>query len=129
MKVLLFGTFDHFHPGHRFVIDQAKKRGSVTAVVARDRNVHHIKGRASAQSQEERMAAVQAAYPDITVMLGDASDFLAPVRAVAPDLILLGYDQRLPPGVSMEAFPCPVERLPAFEPEKYKSSLMRKKIP
>lgn len=129
MKVLLFGTFDHFHPGHRFVIDQAKKRGSVTAVVARDRNVHHIKGRASAQSQEERMAAVHAAYPDITVMLGDASDFLAPVRAVAPDLILLGYDQRLPPGVSMEAFPCPVERLPAFEPEKYKSSLMRKKIP
>lgn len=127
MKVLLFGTFDHFHPGHRFVIDEAKKRGKVSVVIARDRNVNHIKGRLSEHPENERMQAVQAAYPDITVMLGDPSDFMAPVRAVAPDLILLGYDQRMPPGVKETDLPCPVERLPAFEPEKHKSSLYRTK--
>ncbi len=125
LRVLIFGTFDGLHPGHHFVIDAARKRGDVSVVVARDRNVDRIKGRASRETEEERVAAIRNAYPDVTVMLGDPEDFLAPVRAVAPDLILLGYDQRLPPGVTDADFPCPVERLPAFEPEKYKSSLWR----
>lgn len=136
MRVLLFGTFDYLHPGHRFVIDEAFKRvGSsklaegeqsrVSIVVARDRNVEKIKGRVSGQNEEERARAVRAAYPQATVILGDVADFLAPVRTTKPDLILLGYDQRMPPGILESDFPCPVERLPAFQPEKFKSSLRR----
>jgi len=42
-RVLLFGTFDKLHLGHRFVIDQAIKRGEVFIVVGRDKTVLKIK--------------------------------------------------------------------------------------
>ena len=94
----------------------------MSVVVARDANVERIKGRAPRKTEDERRAAILEAYPTMDVRLGDPQDFLQPVRDVAPDTILLGYDQRLPPGVVTDDFPCPVERLPAFEPEKWKSS-------
>jgi FAD synthetase len=125
MKVLVFGTFDYLHPGHLFVLKEASKRGELWAVVARDRNVEKLKGRLALQTEDERKKAVGEAIPAIHAVLGDATDFLAPVREIKPDLILLGYDQALPPGVKESDLPCEVERLPAFEPDKYKSSLRR----
>ncbi len=125
-RVLVFGTFDLLHPGHRFVLSEAAKRGELHVVVARDSTVARIKNHAAHHNEAERAAMIQEAFPEARVRLGsDAGDFLAPVREVQPDLIVLGYDQRLPPGVSEADFPCPVERLPAFEPEKYKSSLLK----
>lgn len=124
-KVLVFGTFDLFHEGHRFLLTEASKRGRLTVVVARDRNVRSIKGRYSVHNEEERASLVRRAVPAANVILGDVDDFLAPVRALAPDLILLGYDQEFPPGVKQGDMPCEVERLPAFHPEKYKTSLIR----
>ncbi len=128
MRVLVFGTFDRLHPGHHFVLTEASKRGELYVVVARDRNVQHIKGRASLQREAERVQGVREAAPAAVVVLGDSADFLAPVRQLQPDLILLGYDQLLPPGVSDVDFPCLVERLPAFEPGRYKSSLLRGEV-
>jgi FAD synthetase len=125
MKVLVFGTFDLLHPGHRFVLSEAQKRGKLSVVVARDRNVQRIKGRFPVHDEDERMSHVRAAAPGATVVLGDAHDFLVPVRAIDPDLILLGYDQALPPGVKEEDLPYEIERLPAFHPEKYKTSILR----
>jgi FAD synthetase len=125
MKVLAFGTFDDLHPGHRFVLDAAQKRGDVTVVIARDGTVLKIKGRSPVESSEQRMKRIREAYPNVHVVLGDESDYLAPLRAAQPDLILLGYDQQLPPGVTEADLPCPVERLKAFEPHIHKSSLRR----
>lgn len=127
MKVLAFGTFDLLHEGHRFVLAEAAKRGDLHVVVARDANVAAIKGRSTVDDEATRVANVRAAAPGATVSLGDADDFLAPVRAVRPDLIVLGYDQKLPPGVRDEDLPCPVERLPSFHPETFKTSLIRAK--
>ena len=126
MKVLIFGTFDDLHPGHEFVISEALKRGMTTVIVARDANVRRIKGHAPLQPEEERRAAIERAFPAAQALLGDTNDFLQPVRTLQPDLILLGYDQELPPGVSERDFPCPVERITAFKPETFKSSLRRK---
>ena len=125
MRILLFGTFDRLHPGHHFVFTEALQRGDVFVVIARDANVERIKGRLPEQHEEERKRAIEHAFPAVHTVLGDPVDFLAPVRSINPDLILLGYDQTLPPGVSEKDFPCPVETLPAFEPEKHKSSLRR----
>lgn len=125
MKVLVFGTFDLLHAGHRFLLMEASKRGELTVVVARDRNVRTIKGRYSVHDEEERASLVRRVVPEADVVLGDTDDFLAPVRAVDPDLILLGYDQDFPPGVTQEDLPCEVERLPAFHPEIYKTSILR----
>lgn len=125
MRVLVFGTFDHLHPGHEFVLEEASKRGGLHVVVARDVTVERIKKRQPKQSEEARMEAIRKRFPKATVILGSSDDYLTPVRAVAPDLILLGYDQKLPPGVVESDLPGTVERLAAFEPEKHKSSLRR----
>ena len=124
--VMVFGTFDLLHEGHRFVLREAMKRGDVIVIVAQDRNVERIKGRTSVQNQAVRMATIQAEFPTLHVYPGDSTDFLKPLRTHTPDLILLGYDQRLPPGVEERHLPCPIERLPAFDPHLYKSSLKRK---
>ena len=127
VKLLLFGTFDHLHPGHKFLLESALKRGETSIIIARDENVRLIKGRMPDQSEEERKKAVERAFPDAHVLLGDRKDFLAPIRAAHPDLILLGYDQSLPPGVTEADLGAPIERLPGHEPHKYKSSLRRQK--
>ncbi len=127
MKVLIFGTFDLLHAGHRFLLKEASKRGELFVVVARDANVERIKGRPPVDDEHTRRANVQGAVPSTRVVLGDPSDFLVPVRAIEPDLILLGYDQELPPGITEEELSCSVERLPSFEPETYKSSILRNK--
>ncbi len=126
-KVMVFGTFDGLHPGHIFVMTEAQKRGQVTVIVARDDNVQAIKGRLPAKREEQRIRALKKKFPACTVLLGDRMDFLSPVRALKPDLILLGYDQLLPPGVREEDLTCPIERLPSFHPHQYKSSLLSKK--
>ena len=125
MRVLVFGTFDHLHPGHTFFLEEASKHGELTVVVAKDANVLRIKGRLAEESQAERMAALQSTFPNVRVVLGSDDDFLSPVRTFQPDLICLGYDQELPPGVSMADLPCRTKHLPAFQPEKWKSSLRR----
>lgn len=125
MRILVFGTFDHLHPGHRFLLSEASKRGDLFIVVARDKNVEKIKGHAPDQSEEDRLQAIKKAFPSSHPVLGDPDDFLVPVKEIKPDLIFLGYDQKLPPGVLEKDLPCPIERLDAFEPEKWKSSLRR----
>ncbi len=126
--ILLFGTFDHFHLGHEFVVREALKRGNVTIIVARDANVRRIKGRLPDQDEETRRGIVASLFPEAHVILGHESDFLDPVRTIRPDLILLGYDQRLPGSITEEILHdmgITVERLAAFAPDKYKSSLRR----
>lgn len=125
-NVMVFGTFDRLHRGHEFVITEAMKRGHVTVIVAKASNVRRIKGRLPIESDDDRLKALTKQFPDATVVAGDDLDFLAPVRSVKPDLILLGYDQRLPPGVRESDLGCEVARLPAFHPERFKSSLMNK---
>ena len=126
MRVLVFGTFDRLHPGHRFLLAEASQRGELTVVIARDVTVTRIKGHAPHQNESERLRSVQQAFPLAHVILGHATDYLDSVRTVQPELIIMGYDQVLPPGVTAKDFSCRVERLPALEPHRYKSSKMRK---
>lgn len=132
---MVFGTFDDLHPGHLYLLSCAHarikneklkiKNSVVYVVVARDANVFKIKGRSPLQSEEIRAQAIRDAFPEAEVILGDPEDFMSPILELKPDLILIGYDQKLPPGVTEELLGCPVERLDAFEPEKYKSSIRR----
>lgn len=126
--IMVFGTFDLLHPGHHFLVEEALRRGRVTVVVARSTNVEKIKGRSPVQNDEERLAAIRKAFPSVTVILGTDNDFLRPIRELKPDLLLFGYDQRLPPSITESDLKCRIERAEAFQPEKYKSSLMKKNV-
>jgi len=123
-KVMIFGTFDHLHNGHRFLVGQARERGDVVVVVATDPNVKRIKNRPPLQPCLKRIAALQSEFPDLKVIPGSPGDFLAPIQTEHPDLLLFGYDQRLPPGVTFEDLKCPWERAEALQPEIYKSSIL-----
>ena len=125
-KVMIFGTFDLFHPGHEFVLNEALKRGDVTVIVARDENVKRIKGKTPTDNEETRKVTIEKKFPKANVILGDPDDFLTPLKTVKPDLILLGYDQRMPPGVELKELGVKIERLPPHKPERYKTSLKSK---
>lgn len=125
MRVLVCGTFDRLHPGHMFLLREASRRGKLFVLVARDATVRNIKGVMPEETEHVRLENIRKAFPRARALLGSHEDFLAPVCSLRPDLILLGYDQCLPPGIREADLPCPFERLPAFHPEKYKSSLRR----
>ena len=126
-RVLCCGTFDHFHPGHAAFLRQAAALGEeLWVVVARDENVERIKGRRPDQDEQERLAAVAGHESVREARLGyPGADFLRVVRDIAPDVIALGYDQKAPPRLA-ESFPqVQIATLDPYEPDKYKSSLMR----
>ncbi len=126
MRVLVFGTFDRLHPGHQFLLQRAAERGDeLYVIVARDATVERLKGRLPEENEETRVQGVQKVVPEAVVQLGHSQDYREPLERIRPDLVLLGYDQVLPPGVTEADFPCAAERLPAFRPEEYKSSLRR----
>ncbi len=166
MRVLVFGTFDGLHPGHRFFIAQALQRalgssgrssqrasaiangeisgagdavkravpegryerGELYVVVARDENVKRFKGRLPEHPADARRRAVQEMFPEAHVYVGEVDDYFLPVLTVKPDLLLLGYDQKLPPGVEIADFAeagIEVERVKPYRPQMYKSSLLR----
>ncbi len=123
--VLVFGTFDKFHPGHQYFLTEAKKYGDyLVVVIARDSNVLKIKGKLPAQSERQRLAQVQAFAAVDKVFLGQ-TDFAQRFQVVIdtmPAVICLGYDQSNTAG--LERFGIPIIRLKSFYPEKYKSSLL-----
>lgn len=125
MTVLTFGTFDKFHPGHQFFLTEAKKHGDrLVVVIARDHNVELVKGHRPTQSEDARRQAV-AAFPAVDEAILGLEDYNQKetiIDQVKPDIICLGYDQA--PKFQSPSPDIKVIRLPAFHPEKYKSSLL-----
>ena len=123
-----FGTFDGLHPGHLFFLRQLSSLGDETLVtIARDRNVKRIKGKAPHFNEKERFSAVEKTGLVSKVLMGHPTDFYHLINTFQPDIIGLGYDQRADIEKLKEKFPqIQVIRLKALEPDKYKSSLIKK---
>lgn len=123
--VLAFGTYDKLHPGHHFFLTEAKKLGDrLVVIVARDNNVLHYKNHLPQDNEQTRLANVQALDCVDEARLGyeDISKRLQVITDTNPDVICLGYDQA--PGFKSPDPNIEVARLPAFQPETYKSSLL-----
>ncbi|MCL4476507.1 MAG: FAD synthase [Nitrospirae bacterium] len=130
MRVVCAGTFDHLHPGHINFLNQARALGSeLVVIVARDKNVLKIKGIKPDHDEQCRMANVEQTGIADRVVLGNLEgDLFSILLELAPDLVALGYDQRVKDEQIRERLPgCAVIRLHPFYPEKFKSSFYRKK--
>jgi len=128
-RVLCCGTFDYLHPGHEAFLKQASALGDeLVVVVARDENVHRIKGHFPDHGEEQRRSNLEDLGIADRVQLGHVgANFLKVVEELNPAIIALGYDQGKPPGLD-ESFPhCDIVVLEPYQPERYKSSFLRRK--
>ena len=93
-KVLIAGTFDIIHPGHIYLINEAKKLGKVIVIVARDSTVKRIKNKVPVIPEEQRLEVIRNIKGVYKARLGnEGSDLLKVVEEEKPDIILLGPNQ------------------------------------
>ncbi len=134
-RVLAFGSFDLVHKGHEYYLKEAKKLGTeLVVVVAKDDTIESIKGKSPLHNEEQRKKDVEVLGIADTVVLGNSlknSNKFKIVEDYRPDIIALGYDQKetaenIKKRASILGWKLDVVRITAFEPEKYKSSLLKK---
>jgi len=129
-KVLVAGTFDIIHPGHLSFLNQAKKRGDfLIVIVARDKTVEKIKKHTPKRNEKTRVKNLQQLKITDKVILGDLVDHYKVIETIKPDFICLGYDQKaftknLKREIKLLGLQPKIIRLKAYQPKKYKSSLM-----
>jgi|SRR3989344_4634283 len=132
--VLAFGTFDVLHEGHLSYLEQAKKLGNrLIVIVGRDRNVKKMKGFYPIMNETQRLRIVSSLKCVDKAVLGHDSDFFASVLRVKPDVIALGYDQKMLEDHLHEAlkkrnFSAKIVRLKPFKAKQNKSSVIKHKI-
>lgn len=98
MEVLTGGTFNRLHAGHKYLLKECKKLGYLVVVLAND--AHNKKP--NAVGAEIRKRNVKKLGIADNVIVGHADSFVQTVYEVKPDIIVLGYDQQLPPDVTTE---------------------------
>lgn len=126
MKVLAAGTFDMFHEGHKSFLEQAFSLGSeLHVIIARDVSVQNIKNKKPIHSENERKKNIEQSDFVHTAYLGDESDFMKIPLNIQPDIIAIGYDQKIPKKLTETFHHIPIVRMKAYKPEKYKSSFFR----
>jgi FAD synthetase len=130
--VLVFGTFDGLHDGHRFFLREAKRLGIRLVVsVATDEVVEKLKKRHSAHGLAERMAALLGSGLVDEAVAGDTElgSFTA-LRNYRPDIIALGYDQsnlakKLGEYIKAEHLPIELRTVDSYKSGEMHSRMLR----
>ena len=129
--VMAFGTFDVFHAGHEYFLRQAKKLGDeLVVVIARDSTVKNVKGEYPHENEKQRMQKVKNSGIANKVILGYDDDKYKVIKKYKPHIIALGYDQfvftyKLNKMIIDENMDTEIVRLKSYEPDIYKSSLIK----
>jgi len=131
-RVLAFGTFDYFHIGHQYYLNEAAKLGDeLYVIIARDDTVKQVKGFKTDENEKTRQKKV-ANWPTVAkAILGSKKDKYDVLKKYKPDIICLGYDQyaftqRLQNKIIELKLNTKIIRLPAYQPQIYKSSIIKK---
>jgi FAD synthetase len=128
--VVCAGTFDFLHEGHLNFLNQARGLGDeLVVIVARDETVKRVKGFMPTHDEGERAGRiVKSGIADRVVLGHNEDDMFHILDELKPDIIALGYDQRVTEEEITKRCPkCEVVRLAPFHPEKFKSSYFRNK--
>ncbi|MBI2558092.1 FAD synthase [Candidatus Woesearchaeota archaeon] len=131
-KVMCAGTFDIIHPGHLFYLSEAKKYGDrLIVVVARDDNSEAFKGRKPMHNEGERLEAVRTLKIVDEAVLGNQGNIFNIIKEIKPDVICLGYDQKIhnqdvEDELKKSGIRADVVRISPYMPNVYKSSKIKK---
>lgn len=132
--VITFGTFDYFHEGHEHYLKEAKKFGEyLIVVVSRDKTVRQIKGQLPMYNERKRASIVRDFNIADKVILGSTGDKHQVLKKYRPNIIALGYDQfiftqKLKKTLIDLKLDANIERIDAFYPQVFKSSLLKKSV-
>jgi len=93
--VLVFGTFDNLHPGHRWFLKKAAIYGNrLVAVVSRDVFVQNMKGCPPVQNEATRITELESSgLVDIAILADKNIRTYGVIKKIRPDVICLGHDQ------------------------------------
>src|SRR3990172_6633890 len=90
--ILTGGKFNRIHPGHIWLLKKAKKLGYLVVVIAHD---SHNKRPYAVPGSKRKKAVEELGVAD-KVVVGDKNRFVGIVKKFRPDVIVLGYDQKMP---------------------------------
>ena len=122
-KVMCSGTFDGLHPGHLNFFKQANKQGDyLVVVVARDINVKKIKERLPRNNEQLRLRKVKQVDIIDEAILGQTGNIYNIIKTIKPDVICLGYDQKVDIEKLKINFKGEIIRLKPYKEDIYKSS-------
>ena len=131
VRVLAAGTFDFLHPGHITFLKKAKSLGDeLYVVISSDEGVKRLGKKPFNPAVDRADMLSQLRFVD-KVVIGDPKDPLKTVELVKPDVIFLGYDQRLPDGLEeyIKGNGVQVKRdKTGYHPDYYKSTLAKLSI-
>jgi len=92
--VLAGGVFDIIHPGHIHTLTAAKALGDVLVVaIATDKTAQKMKKMSPLHDQELRCELVSSLSMVDEAIVGHEDNIFDTVKAIKPDIIVLGYDQ------------------------------------
>ena len=132
--VLVFGTFDGLHDGHRFFLREARAHGARLVVsVAQSSVVETIKKRRPKYALAERLAALRESGLVDEAAAGDSElGHWSAVKKWKPDIIALGYDQtalakELHAYTQRENLPIKTITITPHKPKVFHSRLLRER--
>jgi len=95
-KVIVFGTFDELHDGHIHILKEAKEYGEfLVAVVALDATICALGNKKAKRNETERLENLKKLKLADKVLLGCFDDHYRAIREEKPDIVALGYDQKI----------------------------------
>lgn len=128
---MVFGAFDGLHPGHAHFLAEAKSLGNELVVcLATDEAIKRLKGRAPKHNYDERRMTLELMPVVDKVVRGDETEgTYSAITDEQPDIIAFGYDQQAlhehcSAWLKAHVITAHTIFLHAFEPNKYKSSLL-----
>ena len=130
--VVLFGTFDGVHDGHRDLFRQARGFGGrLTVIIARDLMVLRLKHQVPSLAERIRHDIVMGEELVDAAALGDSElSVYHELRKLNPDVICLGYDQQelgadLQIWMDQSGESFPIYYLQPYKPNTLHNSIMR----
>jgi FAD synthetase len=133
-KIMVFGTFDGLHQGHFNFFQQARKLAKdsfLIVSIARDKNVNRIKGKYPYLNEKKRLNLVKKCILVDKVILSGIKDHIPHIIKEIPDIIALGYDQKvyvknLKEDLKNKGILVKIKRLKPYQEKIYKNHLLKK---
>jgi cytidyltransferase-like protein len=131
--VMVFGTFDLFHLGHKSFLRQAREHGEyLIVVIGRDKTVAEVKRKKTTDNETRRLKNIKESNMADKVILGSLFDKYELIKRYRPDVICLGYDQKYFVRElkyeleKADLSKIQIIRLESYRPEIYKTSKLRR---